>query len=82
MLSKFLLLGLTLNEVIARATINAARVIPAFKEFGTLKPGAVADVAVFDLREGSFEFLDNVNAKRIGQRKLVAQTVIANGKRV
>jgi dihydroorotase len=81
-LSKFLLLGLTLNEVIARATINAARVIPAFKEFGTLKPGAVADVAVFDLKEGAFEFLDNENAKRTGQRKLVAQTVIASGKRV
>jgi len=81
-LSKFLLLGLTLDEVIARATINAARVIPAFKDFGTLKPGAVADVAVFDLKEGTFEFLDNVSAKRSGQRKLVAQAVIANGKRV
>jgi dihydroorotase len=81
-LSKFLLLGLTLDEVIARATINAARVIPAFKDFGTLKPGAVADVAVFDLKEGTFEFLDNVSAKRPGQRKLVAQAVIANGKRV
>ena len=81
-LSKFLLLGLTLDEVIARVTINAARVIPAFKELGTLKSGAVADLAVFELKEGTFEFLDNVNAKRIGQRKLVAQTVIANGKRV
>jgi dihydroorotase len=81
-LSKFLLLGLTLDEVIARATINAARVIPAFKDFGTLKPGAVADVAVFDLKEGTFEFLDNVSAKRAGPRKLVAQAVIANGKRV
>ena len=56
--------------------------IPAFKELGTLKPGAVADVAVFDLKEGDFEFLDNANAKRVGHRKLVAQTVIANGKRV
>ena len=81
-LSKFLLLGLTLDEVIARASINSARVIPAFREFGTLKPGAVADVVVFDLREGAFDFVDNVNAKRVGQRKLVAQTVIANGKRV
>ena len=81
-LSKFLMLGLTLDEVIARATINAARVMPAFKELGTLKPGSVADVAVFELREGAVEFLDNVNGKRTGQRKLVAQTVIANGKRV
>src|SRR5207247_751963 len=70
-LSKFLLLGLTLDEVIARATINAARVIPAFKELGTLKPGAVADVAVFDLKEGAVEFLDNVNGKRIGRTPVI-----------
>lgn len=81
-LSKFLMLGLTVDEVVARATINAARAIPAFKQFGTLKPGAVADVAVFDLKEGDFEFLDNVNAKRLGHRKLVARAVITNGKRV
>jgi dihydroorotase len=81
-LSKFLLLGLTLDEVIARATINAARAIPAFKGLGTIRPGAVADLAVFELKEGTFEFLDNVNGKKIGQRKLVAHTVIANGRRV
>jgi dihydroorotase len=81
-LSKFLLLGLTLDEVIARATINAARVIPAFKGLGTIRPGAVADLAVFELKEGTFEFVDNVNGKKIGQRKLVAHTVIANGRRV
>jgi predicted amidohydrolase len=57
-------------------------VTPAFKEFGTLKPGAVVDVAVFDLKEGAFEFLDNENAKRAGQRKLLAPAVIASGKRV
>jgi hypothetical protein len=39
-------------------------------------------VAVFDFREGDFEFLDNVSAKRVGHRKLVASAVIANGKRV
>ena len=81
-LSKFLMLGLTLDEVVARATINAARVIPAFKELGTLKPGAADDVAVFNLKEGDFEFLDNVTATRLGHRKLVAVAVIADGKRV
>jgi dihydroorotase len=81
-LSKFLMFGMTIDQVIACATVNAARVIPAFNDFGTLKPGAVADVAVFDFREGDFEFLDNVSAKRVGHRKLVASAVIANGKRV
>ena len=81
-LSKFLMFGMTIDQVIACATVNAARVIPAFNDFGTLKPGAVADVAVFDFREGDFEFLDNVSATRVGHRKLVASAVIANGKRV
>jgi dihydroorotase len=81
-LSKFLMFGMTIDQVIACATVNAARVIPAFNDFGTLKPGAAADVAVFDFREGDFEFLDNVSAKRVGHRKLVASAVIANGKRV
>lgn len=78
-LSKFLLVGLTLDQVIARATINAARAMPAFKELGTLKPGAPADVAVFDLQEGDVELVDNVSAKRTAARKLVAKTVIVKG---
>ena len=81
-LSKFLLLGMPLEKVIACATANAARVIPAFQGLGTLRKGAPADVAVFELRQGDFEFVDNVDAKRIGHQKLVASAVIAGGKRV
>lgn len=81
-LSKFLLLGMPLNRVIACATMNAARAIPGLHELGTLKPGAVADVAVLDLKEGDFEFVDNYKTKRFGHHKLVTQAVIVNGKRV
>jgi dihydroorotase len=80
-LSKFLMLGMPLASVIACATVNAARSIPALKALGTLRRGAAADVAVFDLREGDFEFLDNVRATRTGHRKLVAHAVVAGGKR-
>jgi dihydroorotase len=80
-LSKFLMLGMPLERVIACATVNAARSIPALKTLGTLRRGAVADVAVFDLREGDFEFLDNVRATRTGHLKLVAHAVVAGGKR-
>src|SRR5581483_228658 len=79
-LSKFLMLGLTLDEVIARVTINAARAFPAFAGLGTLAPGAPADVAVLALKDGEFEFLDNESAKRTGRRKLVAHAVIAGGR--
>ena len=80
-LSKFLVLGLTLEQVIARATINASRVISQFRRLGTLNVGAPADVAVLELREGDFEYVDNDNAKRSGRQKLVPYAVIAGGKR-
>jgi len=81
-LSKFLLLGLSLDQVIARGTINAARALPAFADLGTLRVGALADIAVFELREGEFEFVDNVNTKRIGRQKLVPYASVAGGRRV
>jgi dihydroorotase len=81
-LSKFLLLGMPVDQVIARATTNAARAIPEFKAYGTLRPGAAADVTVLDLQEGDFDFVDNLDAKRQGHRKLVAHAVVVGGKRV
>jgi dihydroorotase len=80
-LSKFLMLGLPLDQVIARATVNSARAIAQFKSLGTLRTGAPADVAVLELREGDFEFVDNANAKRTGHQKLVPYAAIAGGKR-
>jgi dihydroorotase len=81
-LSKFLLLGMSVDQVVAAATANAARAMPAFKELGTLRQGAPADVAVFEIRHGEFEFVDNVNARRAGRQKLFTAAVVAAGKRV
>ena len=81
-LSKFLLLGLTLSDVIARATVNAATVVPAFTGRGTLADGAIADVAMFELQQGNFEFVDNERTPRTGRQKLVTRAVIVNGQRV
>ena len=81
-LSKFLMLGMPLDQVIARGTINSARSIAAFKDLGTLKTGAPADVAVLDVKDGDFEFVDNYKGTRRGKRKLVAQAVVKDGKRV
>jgi dihydroorotase len=80
-LSKFLMLGMSLDQVIARGTINSAKSIPALKDLGTLRPGAVADIAVLELATGDFEFVDNLNAKRTGHQKLFARAVVVKGKR-
>jgi len=54
-ISKFLMFGMSLSQVIACATVNAARVFPAYDDRGTLNVGAPADVALLELRQGTFD---------------------------
>ena len=51
-MSKFLMFGMPLDQVIARATVNAARVLDALSDRGTLNVGAPADIGVLELRDG------------------------------
>ena len=80
-LSKFLLLGMSLDQVLLRATANSAKAIPALNGLGTLRTGAIADITVLELAQGDFEFVDNLNAKRTGRQKLIARAAFVNGKR-
>lgn len=79
-LAKFLLLGMSLPEVVKRSTANAARVFNFGAEIGTLKPGAEADVSVFDLRDGEFTYADSDRQTRTGRQKLVPVTTVRAGK--
>ena len=81
-MSKFLSFGMTLDQVVARATVNASRVFPLFNDRGTLNVGAPADVAVLELREGAFEFVDNYGNKRTGRQRLFPSGTVLGGKRV
>jgi dihydroorotase len=81
-ISKFLMLGMSLDQVIACATINASRAFPVFHNRGTLKPGAPADIAVLELRDGSFEFVDNYQNNRSGKQRLFPSATVLGGKRV
>jgi dihydroorotase len=80
-MSKFLMLGMPLAQVIARATVNAARVFPTFDDRGTLNIGAPADVTIMELREGTFEFVDNYKGTRTGQQRLFPLMTVLAGKR-
>ncbi len=81
-MSKFLMLGMPLDQVVARATVNPSRVFPVFHGRGTLKVGAPADVAVLELREGTFEFDDNFGNKRTGRQRLFPSATVLAGERV
>jgi len=79
LLSKFLNMGLSLQDVIIRATLNPARVIKR-PDLGNLSIGTVADVAVFSLKKGNFGFLDVKGTKMKGTQKLEAELTIRSGR--
>ncbi len=81
-MSKFLNFGMTLDQVVARATVNASRVFPLFHDRGTLNVGAPADIAVLELREGTFEFIDNYGNTRTGRERLFPSGTVLDGKQV
>jgi predicted amidohydrolase len=73
-------LGMTLQDAILRSTVNPAKAIRRFPELGTLKEGATADVAVFELREGVFSFIDSARKKLTGTKKLECVMTVRDGK--
>jgi dihydroorotase len=81
-MSKFIMLGMPLGQIIACATMNAARLFPAFDDRGTLNVGAPADVAIMELREGTFDFLDNYKGVRTGRQRLFPVGTVLAGKNV
>jgi dihydroorotase len=81
-MSKFFMFGMPLSQVIACATVNAARCFPSFDDRGTLNVGAPADVAIMELREGTFEFVDNYKGVRTGHQRLFPSETVLAGKRV
>jgi dihydroorotase len=81
-MSKFLMLGMSIDQVVACATLNASRDFPVFRGRGTLKVGAPADIAILELREGAFEFVDNYENKRTGRQRLFPSATVFAGKRV
>jgi dihydroorotase len=81
-MSKLLGYGMTISDAIACATLNPSRVFPVFTDRGTLNVGAPADVALLELREGSFEFLDNYKGTITGKQRFFPAGTVLAGKRI
>jgi len=77
--SKFMAMGLSLQEVVAEMTSHPAHEIK-HDELGNLSAGAIADVAVLRVEKGHFGFTDMVNTRFDGTQKLVAELTIKDGK--
>jgi dihydroorotase len=79
-LSKFMAMGVTLEDVIERATAAPARLLGLEGRVGTLQPGAAADVAIFEVKRGSFPFYDISRDVRYGAELLVNTLTIVGGR--
>jgi dihydroorotase len=77
-MSKFLNMGMPLPEVIRSNTSRAAEVIKR-PDLGHLSVGAEADVAVLDVRRGTFGFVDSGGGKLSGDRKLECELTVKGG---
>jgi len=77
-MSKFLNMGMSIEEVILRSTWNPARIIRR-EMIGHLSVGALADIAVLGVEKGRFAFVDSYGARMDGSTKLTGEMTIASG---
>ncbi|MGB7184002.1 MAG: amidohydrolase/deacetylase family metallohydrolase [Burkholderiaceae bacterium] len=81
-MSKFLLLGLSIEQVIGKVTAAPAKMLRLPDGLGSLAAGAIADVTVLEAREGQFELTDSPRLKqvRIGRQMLIAVATVKGGR--
>jgi dihydroorotase len=77
-MSKFLNLGMSPEDIIARSTWNPAHEIH-HDEIGHLSVGAPADVSVLRIEKGKFGFVDSLGGRLEGRRKLECELTVRNG---
>jgi len=78
-MSKFLNLGVSLDDVIRMSTSNPAHEIK-HDELGNLSVGSDADVAVLHLEKGHFGFVDTYGARMAGNEKLICELTVRDGR--
>ena len=78
-MSKFLGLGFSLEQVITMATTNPAKIINRMPKLGTLQIGAPGDVAIMELVEGPVSFVDTRNNRREGKAYLKPVQTVTGG---
>ena len=78
-MSKFMNMGFSLEDVVRMATVNAANAIGKMPRLGTLQVGAPADATILEVVEGPVEFVDTRNNKRSGKVHIRPVQTVAGG---
>lgn len=81
-LSKLMYLGLSFDDVLLRATANAAKVVKRVPGLGTLEIGAPADIALLAIEDGKFELVDSQRNAVTAAKRIVSRLTICRGKRL
>ncbi len=77
---KFVHLGLSLEDALARATVYSARAMGVEDEVGGLRLGMAADVVGWELQEGTFTFYDSGDAERTARQRLEPRVIVKTGR--
>jgi dihydroorotase len=77
-MSKFLCLGLSLEEIVTMATVGPAAAINR-PELGTLEVGSIGDASVLEQRQGSFDYEDATGQVMTGEQRLFCDGVVIGG---
>jgi dihydroorotase len=78
-MSKFLAMGFSLEDVVRMATVNPAAAIGKMPKLGTLQVGAPGDVTILEVVDGPVEFVDTRNNKRMGKVHIRPVQTVAGG---
>jgi dihydroorotase len=78
-MSKFLCLGMSLADIIAASTANAAFALRR-PEFGSLKPGSTGDATILSVRNGRFDYVDVVGEHVAGEHNIASEGVVIAGR--
>lgn len=81
-LSKMLSLGMSLEDVLVRATANAAKVVNRLPGMGTLTVGGPADIALLELADGQVNLIDSQRNTVAAKQTLRSRLTICRGKRL
>lgn len=79
-LSKFLCLGMSIQDVVLKSTWMPAKSIRRDDQIGTLPAGTTADLFVFEIETGDFEYVDTHFQKKNGHKKVVPRLTIKEGR--
>jgi len=79
-MSKLLHFGMPLADLVQRATSAPAKIMGYEDTVGTLRPGANADIALLELRDGHFELKDSDGNTVTAKRRLIARTTLKDGR--